>query len=308
MAAGKLDANDHSVTGTRIVFLTNERFGSAEDFKYMFANVAALFRDVHIVAVRRSQAEQKPFSLPGLYRKIRKISKKARRCGLMYTFETITSYPLQLFILRRHWQEVDERLRALPRPTIQPGPETVTYVDTLNSPDAVKTVSRLEPDVLIQLNAGILKRQIFEIPPLGTLNLHPGIAPLIKGVHSIHWALWEQKPEWIGATLLYIDEGIDTGPVLAYAPVDLRSPGERFPSLFVRATEHGVQCLVDSLYHIARGKRWVIDPPQGERVYRSYLPGWRLGLLEIRLALRRWAASFGESGKPRSTDPRKALR
>ena len=56
----------------RIVFLTNEKFGSSEEFRYMFANVAASFPDVHVVAVRRSQAERKSF-LSRLQKKVRKL-------------------------------------------------------------------------------------------------------------------------------------------------------------------------------------------------------------------------------------------
>ena len=88
----------------------------------------------------------------------------------------------------------------------------------------------------------------------------------------------------------FIDEGIDTGPVLAYAPIEPRYPGERFPSLFVHAFQLGMERLVNALHRLARGERWTIPPPQGERVYRSDFSGWRLVLLEARLALRRFAA------------------
>ncbi|MBV8232444.1 MAG: hypothetical protein JO329_20880 [Planctomycetaceae bacterium] len=45
---------------------------------------------------------------------------------------------------------------------------------------------------------------------IGTLNLHHGIAPSIRGMNSIYWALWEGRPEWIGSTVHFIDKGIDT--------------------------------------------------------------------------------------------------
>jgi Formyl transferase len=295
---GSASGTDAARTGeyisVRIVFLTNENFDANEKFRYIFANVAASFVDIHVVAVRLSGAGmggpgyRRPLSLPNLYRKVRRIPKRARRLGVAYTAELLISYPLQLLIDRRNWREVDERLRALPRPPIEPQPEKVIYVDTVNGPDAVEAISRLEPDVVIQVDAGILRRQIFEIPQVGTLNLHPGIAPSIKGLHSIYWALWEQKHEWIGATLHYIDEGIDTGSVLAYSTVEPHYPGERFPPLYARAIELGVSRLVEALCDIAQGRRWVIDPPAGEHVYRSTMSGGRLSLLEARLAWQRF--------------------
>jgi len=273
-----------SVTGMRIVFFTNESFDSSEEFRYMFAKVAASFRDVHVVAVRRSPAEKKPFSLLGAYQKVRKVLRRGRRFGVVHSLEVLTSRPLQLLIGRRNSREADKSLRELPRPPVEPQPEKARYVETVNGPDAVEAISGLEPDVIIQIKAGILGRQVFELARIGTLNLHPGIAPLIKGQDPLYWALWERKREWMGATLHYIDEGIDTGPVLAYAPVEPRYPGERFPPLYVRTTEVGVERLVEALCRLARGERWTIDPPQGERVYHTIFSGWRLLLLEIRLA------------------------
>jgi methionyl-tRNA formyltransferase len=271
----------------RIVFFTNENFDSSEEFRYMFANVAASFRDVHVVAVRRSLGETKPFSLLGAYQKVRKVLWRGRQFGVVHSLEVLTSRPLQLLIGRRNLGEADKSLRELPRPPVKPQPKKANYVETVNGPDAVEAISRLEPDVIIQIKAGILRRQVFELARIGTLNLHPGIAPLIRGQDPLYWALWKRKREWMGVTLHYIDEGIDTGPVLAYAPVEPRYPGERFPPLYVRTTEVGVERLVEALCRLARGERWTIHPPQGERVYHTVFSGWRLLLLEVRLALER---------------------
>jgi hypothetical protein len=67
--------------------------------------------------------------------------------------------------------------------------------------------------------------------------------------------------------------------------------------LRVRTTEVGTERLVDALCRLARGERWIIHPPQGEGVYRTVFSGWRLLLLEIRLALYRFAAALRERGK-----------
>jgi folate-dependent phosphoribosylglycinamide formyltransferase PurN len=274
----------------RVVFFTNEGFGSSEKFRYMFANVAASFLDVHVVAVRRSQAENEQF-LPRLQGKARKLLRRVRRFGFLYTLEVLTSLPLQLFIGQRNWREVSERLHVLRRPAVELQPEKAVYVETVNGPETVEAISRLQPDVVIQEAAGILRRQVFEIARIGTLNLHSGIAPLLKGQDPVYWALWERGREWLGATVHCIDEGIDTGTVLAYAPVEPHYPGERFPSLYVRITELGTKQLVDALCRLERGERWTIHPPQGERVYRTNFSGWRLLILEIRLALERRRAT-----------------
>jgi methionyl-tRNA formyltransferase len=287
-----------SVNGMRIVFLTEEGFDSSEIFRYIFANVAAVFPDVHVVAVRRPQAAKKRWSLLWLQEKVRQVLWRARRFGVVHALEVLTSSPFRRLISQHLWREVFEGVRALSRPPVKLEPEKAIYVGgTVNGQETVEAISSLEPDVVIQHTGAILQRQVFEIARIGTLNLHPGIAPLIRGQNPISWALWEREPGWLGATVHYIDEGIDTGPVLAYAPVRPRYPWERFPPLRVRTTEAGTERLVDALCRLARGERWIIHPPQGEGVYRTVFSGWRFLLLEIRLALNRCAAALRERGK-----------
>jgi len=73
--------------------------------------------------------------------------------------------------------------------------------------------------------------------------------------------LWEREPSWLGATVHFIDEGIDIEPVLADAPVEQRFPGEQYLALHVGTVKLGVERLVDTLSQLALGKRWTIDLP-----------------------------------------------
>jgi hypothetical protein len=91
----------------RIVFLTREGFDSLQTFRYMFAHVAASFPDVHIVAISRSQAENKPF-LPWLQDKVRTLLWKAQRFGFVHAFEVLTSYPLWVLISRHQRRKAGE--------------------------------------------------------------------------------------------------------------------------------------------------------------------------------------------------------
>jgi methionyl-tRNA formyltransferase len=273
----------------RIVFFTSEKFISNEVFLYMFARVANSFDDVLIVAVQRSTS-----SLLDRYRsKLRRIWRFGT--GITNTLELLSSYPIQRYVIRRSERRAQAGIRALPRPSVNPRPQEAIYVETVNGFDAVEAISKLKPDVVIQFDAGILEKQIFGIARIGTLNLHPGIAPLIKGRDPIYWALWEQEPKWLGATVHFIDEGIDTGPVLAYAPVAPLFPGESHPDLFVRVYKLGIDQLIDTLSRLAQGERWAINPLQGERIYRSNISGWKLGLVETRDALRRLLYSASQT-------------
>jgi hypothetical protein len=265
----------------RLVFFTRAGFASEELFRYLFSKVADRFSDLHIVAVRPPKRE-----IGKLRSLARRYRRKVKLLGVWDAVEVASGSPLQALLARRAQRDVRQLLRALPRSEVQWDRYSVHYVETVNGDDAVKCIGALEPDVIIQAGAGILRPQVFELARIGTLNLHHGIAPLIRGMNSIHWALWEDRPEWLGATVHWIDAGIDTGGVLAYARVKAER-GEGFPALYVRATEGGVERLVESLVRLDAGERWVIPSPGNGSEYRSTISGWKLALVQGHIAIQR---------------------
>lgn len=87
--------------------------------------------------------------------------------------------------------------------------------DRVNDADSVKALRALNPDLFILTGYNkILKPAVLDIPPLKTINLHAGKLPKYRGTAPINWQLINN--ETIGAfTILYADEGIDTGAILA---------------------------------------------------------------------------------------------
>ena len=86
----------------------------------------------------------------------------------------------------------------------------------INTEEFAQSLRALEPDILLVSACPLLKPEIFEIPRLGTINVHRGIAPTYRGERTIFWPLYYQDFEHLGITLHLIDRGIDTGPVLAH--------------------------------------------------------------------------------------------
>jgi len=85
-------------------------------------------------------------------------------------------------------------------------------------------LERLAPDLVVARCKMLLRHEIFDIPTAGTVVLHPGICPEYRNAHGCFWALARRDLSKVGATLLRIDEGVDTGPVFGYyhAEVDER--------------------------------------------------------------------------------------
>ncbi len=87
--------------------------------------------------------------------------------------------------------------------------------ENVMSPASLEFITGFAPDVIISLCHQILKEPLISIPPLGIVNIHPGILPDFKGIQPYFWELSEGASH-SGATLHLIeDEGIDTGRILA---------------------------------------------------------------------------------------------
>jgi len=81
-----------------------------------------------------------------------------------------------------------------------------------NSPRALAQMKEWAPDIAIFTGGNILRRQLLEIPRLGTLNSHLALLPEIRGMSTVEWSLLSDLP--LGITIHFMDSGIDTGPLL----------------------------------------------------------------------------------------------
>lgn len=77
-----------------------------------------------------------------------------------------------------------------------------------------RTLKNLAPDVIVVAAFGqLLPQTILDIPPCGTINLHPSLLPKYRGAAPIQWALINGETE-TGVTLMLLDAGEDTGDII----------------------------------------------------------------------------------------------
>ncbi|HSR66447.1 MAG TPA: methionyl-tRNA formyltransferase [Acidobacteriota bacterium] len=117
-------------------------------------------------------------------------------------------------------------------------------------PQALQWLKERHPDILVVAAFGqILPPRYFELPPHGTLNVHASLLPKYRGASPIAKAIMEGEEE-TGITIMLIEEGLDTGPMLSRRrvpiPVNI-TRGELEPIL----AEEGAQLLAETL------PRWV---------------------------------------------------
>lgn len=150
----------------------------------------------------------------------------------------------------------------------------VHRLESINSDAGENLLRELQPDVcLIMLNV-MLKKRIFSIPPLGMLIFHPGLAPEYRGVHCGLWAVANQDLGRLGWSLLRIDEGVDTGPILAQGTATSADPSrDSYQIMQHKAQFDGMPDVVATLQRLARGEQPSVSI-EG-RVSRNYThPGF----------------------------------
>src|SRR5437870_7588842 len=134
--------------------------------------------------------------------------------------------------------------RALPFPILQPA--------RIKERQAIEEIRALKPDVIVVMAYGqILPRDVLEIPKVACLNLHASLLPRWSGAAPIQAAIAAGDSQ-TGITVMYMDEGLDTGDILLERTIDIRRD-ESGRSLHDRLAEMAPDALLDSLGLLGTG-------------------------------------------------------
>jgi folate-dependent phosphoribosylglycinamide formyltransferase PurN len=135
----------------------------------------------------------------------------------------------------------------------------VHHTSDANSSETGAFLASVAPDLAVAACKTILRPEIFNIPRLGTFVAHPGICPEYRNAHGCFWALARRDLERVGATLLKIDSGVDTGPVYAYYTSDVDERSESHRIIQLRVVYDNIDRIGDDLLRIAAGGLEPID-------------------------------------------------
>jgi methionyl-tRNA formyltransferase len=186
------------------------------------------------------------------------------------------SYGPVIAPLRAFFSEVGATLPALvlpsnrPAEALAPAKEAGSGVSVLTQPPRAEAdrfaeeLLALEPDLfLIWHYSMLLPPSILGVPVLGTVNVHGGLLPDYRGGHVLQWAILNGERE-TGVTLHYVDERIDTGPVIAEARIEIGRDDDA-ASLSIALRDAGLRLLREHWRPIAHGDAPATAQPDGGR-------------------------------------------
>ena len=92
----------------------------------------------------------------------------------------------------------------------------------INNSGEAEQMLKMEPTVVLVFGTGILRGQIIDLFDGNMINIHLGLSPYYRGSGTNFWPLVNREPEYVGATIHYLDAGIDTGAILAHVRPTLK--------------------------------------------------------------------------------------
>ena len=138
-------------------------------------------------------------------------------------------------------------------PVIQP--------EKLREPVAMEQLRIWKPEVIVVAAFGqILKQEVLDMPKFGCINVHASLLPRWRGAAPINAAILHGDEE-TGVTIMKMDSGLDTGPILTQRSVRI-SPDETAGSLFETLSTLGSDLLIETLSAYFMGE--IIPRPQPE--------------------------------------------
>ncbi len=132
---------------------------------------------------------------------------------------------------------------------------------SLKKAETVEQLAGFHPDVIVVAAFGqILPPSVLQIPRYGCINIHPSLLPRFRGASPVAAAILAGD-EFTGVSIMLLDKGLDTGPVLARAPVPI-SERDTTGSLTAKLSLIAARLLQEVLVHWLRGE--LIPQPQDE--------------------------------------------
>jgi methionyl-tRNA formyltransferase len=139
---------------------------------------------------------------------------------------------------------------------------------SINNQNSVRKIKAFNPDLLVSiLGNQIFKSPIINLAPYGCLNLHSSLLPKYRGLMPTFWVL-KNNEKTTGVSVFYVDEGIDSGPIIVQTKVEI---GERTQEELILFTKKlGMEAIAKSIDLIHKNEVKIIPNDKKKKTYYSF--------------------------------------
>lgn len=139
---------------------------------------------------------------------------------------------------------------------------TVLQPTNLKASTFIDDLKSLNPELQIVVAFRMLPKVVWQLPRLGTINLHASLLPDYRGAAPINWVLMNGEEE-TGVTTFFIDDKIDTGAIILQEKLKINK-GENAGGLHDRLMGIGAKLVVKTIELISQGNVETIIQPEGK--------------------------------------------
>ena len=146
----------------------------------------------------------------------------------------------------------------------------VMQPEKLRLPEAMEQLRDWSPELIVVAAFGqILKKDVLDMPPYGCINVHASLLPRWRGAAPINAALLHGDEE-TGVTIMQMDAGLDTGPMLSQRSIRLTRE-DTAGSVFEKLSRLGADLLLETLPDYLSGKLTPVPQPEEGITYAPML-------------------------------------
>lgn len=123
----------------------------------------------------------------------------------------------------------------------------------LNDNFVLDKIKNWNPDYIAVFGSSLLNKELIKLlPSKRIINMHLGLSPYYRGSGTNFWPLYDEKPQYVGATIHYLDIGIDSGDIIKQGRPEIVL-GDTPHSIGNKAIIKGTEIMSDVLKNLERG-------------------------------------------------------
>jgi methionyl-tRNA formyltransferase len=148
----------------------------------------------------------------------------------------------------------------------------VHHAPAINSVEVARQIDQARPEAIVISGTRLIRPPVIHCASrFGMVNMHTGLSPYYRGGPCTFWSLYNEEPEYAGATIHYLTEGIDSGDMILSARPDLEA-SDGVAALDCKVIDLGQQLMLQTLRLLEEGRAPRV--PQWEKgrlfLYRQF--------------------------------------
>ena len=136
--------------------------------------------------------------------------------------------------------------------------------EKLKDPEFIETLKEINADLFIVIAFRMLPEVVWQMPPLGTFNLHASLLPKYRGAAPINWAVINGDME-TGVTTFFLKHEIDTGDIIQQEKIQIQ-PEDNVGNIHDKLMHLGASMVLETVKAIENGEVVTTPQPSGEHL------------------------------------------